>query len=225
MRPSALIAACAVCAVLASVAGAQTPDERAAARDVLSKREGAVVTVHASVVLRGMPSRGGADRMEDVVQANAVVLDGSGLTVTALSQLDPSDMLKRALAGVPGVPAMNISVAHSNVRLRLGNGQEVPAKIVLRDPDLDLAFLRPTEAPVSPMASIDMAAAARVQVTDLVIVLQRFGEMTGWKTGVSIGSVQAVVEKPRTQYVVGVPSVCAMKNLMPHRAMVTVARA
>jgi len=186
---------------------AQTMEERAAARHLLSTRSPAVVTVRATVKMRGLPGAGQGDGMEDTVQANAVVLDDTGLTVTALSQLDPSDMIARVISGMPGAPKVALSVDQSNIRLRLDSGQEVPARIVLRDKDLDLVFLRPATAPAAPMVSVDMAAPGKAQAADLVLVLQRFGEMTGWKPGVSFGSVQAVVEKPRTLYIVAAPSV------------------
>lgn len=195
-------------AAIAAPASGQTAEERTAARELLAKRAGAIVTVRATVKMRGLPGPGGGDAMEDTVQANAVVIDGSGLAVTALSQLDPSDMLKRIFGSMPtGMPMPELSVEQANIRLRLDNGQEVPAQIVLRDKDLDLVFLRPTTAPAGPMISVDMTAPGKVQAADLVLVLQRFGEITGWKPGVSFGSVQAVVEKPRTMYVVAAPSV------------------
>lgn len=207
MRVGTVCAAIASVVMLAAPASAQTQEERAAARDLLAKRSDAVVTVRATVKMRGMPGPGGAEAMEDTVQANAVVLDGTGLTVTALSQLDPSGMLQRLFSSMPGAPEMKLSVDQSNIRLRLNNGQEVPARIVLRDNDLDLVFLRPTTAPASPMVSVDMTTPAKAQAADLVFVVQRFGEMTGWKPGVSFGTVQTVVEKPRTLYVIAAATV------------------
>ena len=195
-------AALAAAIIISTPAAAQSVEERGAARSLLAKHATSVVTVRATVKLRGLPGPGQGEDMEDTVQCDAVVIDGSGLTVTALSQLDPSDMLKQVFSGMPGAPAMELSVEQSNIRLRLENGQEVPARIVLRDKDLDLVFLRPTTAPASPMAFIDLASAAKTQPADLVMVLHRFGEMTGWKAGVSFGHVQAVVDKPRTLYVV-----------------------
>ncbi|MDQ3070517.1 MAG: serine protease [Acidobacteriota bacterium] len=206
MRVRIHVAACAAAAVLAAPVWAQTVDDRAAARDIVTKRGDAVVVVRATVKVRASRGSQQLDPLEDTITANAVVLDGTGLAVTALSQLDPSDMLKRMLSA-PGGPAMEMSVEQSEIRFRLANGTEVPAKIVLRDRDLDLAFLRPTAAPASPMISVDMTMPGKVQMADMVIVLQRFGEMTGWKPGVSFGSVQAVVEKPRTLYVVAATSV------------------
>jgi S1-C subfamily serine protease len=205
MRIRSVTAATVAVILCAAGATAQTPDERVAARDLLTKRGAAVVTARATVTMRGLPGR--ADGVEDTVQATAVVIDGTGLAVTALSQLDPSEMVKRAVTGMPGAPAMNLSVEQANLRLRLADGREVPAKIVLRDHDLDLAFLRPSEPPASPMASVDLSTVARAQVADLVLVVQRFGEMTGWKVGISFGDVQAIIEKPRTQYIVAAPTI------------------
>lgn len=204
MRIRLVQAACAAILFIAPIVSAQTPDERAAARELLNKRGDAIVTARATVTMRGLPGR--TDGVEDTVQANAVVIDGTGLTVSALSQLDPSEMLKRAVGGAPGSPAMNLTVDQSNLRLRLANGQEVPAKIVLRDRDLDLVFLRPSDPPATPMASIDLGQPARAQAADLVVLLQRFGEMTGWKGGIAFGTVQSVIEKPRLQYIVAAPT-------------------
>ena len=195
-------AALAAAVVISTPAMAQTVEDRAAARALLAKHAGSVVTIRATVKLRGLPGPGQGEEMEDTVQSDAVVLDATGLTVTSLSQLDPSDMLKQVFSGMPGAPPMELTVEQSNIRLRLENGTEVPARIVLRDKDLDLIFLRPTTAPASPMAFIDTTAPAKTQPADLVMVLHRFGEMTGWKAGVSFGYVQAVVDKPRTLYVV-----------------------
>ena len=205
MRIREVTATCVAITLCASGVLAQTPDERAAARDLLTKRGAAVVTARATVTMRGLPGR--TDGVEDTVQATAVVIDGSGLAVVALSQLDPSEMVKRAVTGMPGAPAMNLSVEQANLRLRLADGREVPAKIVLRDPDLDLAFLRPTEAPATPMASVDLTTVGKGQVADLVLVVQRFGEMTGWKAGISFGAIQAIIEKPRMQYVVAASTI------------------
>lgn len=206
-RSAILAAALMLLAASATATSAQTAEDRGAARALLAKRAAAVITVRATIKMRGMPGPGGGDAIEDTITANAVVLDGTGLAVTALSQLDPSDMFKRVMSGVPGAPQMELSVEQSNIRMRLDGGQEVPARIVLRDRDLDLVFLRPAEAPASPMVSVDMTAPGTAQAADLVFVLQRFGEMTGWKAGVSFGSVQAVVDKPRTLYIVAAPSV------------------
>ena len=207
MNARTFAALAAVLLLIAAPAAAQTSEERAAARDHLAKRSSAIVTVLATVKLRGMPGPGQGEEMEDTVQANAVVLDGTGLTVTALSQLDPSETLKRIFSGMPGAPPMDLAVEQSNIRLRLEGGQEVPARIVLRDKDLDLVFLRPTTAPASPMPSVDMSTPAKAQPADLVFVLQRFGETASWKTGIAFGTVQAVVDKPRTLYVIAAQTV------------------
>ena len=73
-------------------------------------------------------------------------------------------------------------------------------KVVLRDKELDLAFLRPVEKPAAAMAGVEMAS-ARPAAIDAVIVLQRLPEIADGSQRRSFQSVQAIVDKPRTFYV------------------------
>ena len=85
--------------------------------------------------------------------------------------------------------------------MRLADGREVGARIVLRDADLDLAFLRPLEPLAAPIAAVD-AAMGQPQVMDLVIALQRTGEPTGYRALGTFGYVQMTVDKPRLYHIV-----------------------
>jgi S1-C subfamily serine protease len=89
--------------------------------------------------------------------------------------------------------------------MHLADGRELPAKIVLRDEDLDLAFVRPTDALSAPLTSID-ATDSTPSVLDPVMLVQRTNEATGWETAASIGNVQLVINKPRTYYQVAIPT-------------------
>jgi hypothetical protein len=81
----------------------------------------------------------------------------------------------------------------------MADGREVPVRVVLRDKELDLAFLRPMEKPSALMPAIDTPA-AKVSVLDGVISVQRLPEVAGWQSTAMFFTVQAVVEKPRTFY-------------------------
>jgi S1-C subfamily serine protease len=89
----------------------------------------------------------------------------------------------------------------SDLRIRLGDGREVEAHVVLRDKDLDLAFLRPVDALDKPVAALD-GPSAKPGVMDAVVGLQRYGEMAGWQVAASLGYVQLTIDKPRLMYVV-----------------------
>jgi S1-C subfamily serine protease len=119
----------------------------------------------------------------------------------SLTALDPSDLASAQLSRGRGAgAAVTVTTEQADLRYRLPDGRETPVRVVLRDKELDLAFLRPVEKPATPMTGIDVAVARPVAV-DPVIMLQRLPEVAGWQVSALFASVQAVVEKPRTFYV------------------------
>jgi hypothetical protein len=181
-------------------AGAQTADERTAARDVLNRNGDAIVTVMGT--LKARMSQAGRDRPapDQAVQASATVLDGSGLTVLALSSIDPGTLMGRNPAFAAA--QMKIETELTDVKLRLGDGTEIPAQIALRDSDLDLLFIRPATAPTKPLTAVD-ANSPVFNLVDPVVLVQRLGEVAAWKTSAGIGTIEVVVDKPRRFYLFG----------------------
>jgi len=201
-----------IVAVLAAVAActpamsAQSADERSAARDVVKKRGDAVVMVTATLKVRF--NIGGRDQTSDQqAQANGTVLDASGLTVLSLSTLQPDYLMSRQLsARVSPDTRVDVTTEPSEIKMHMADGREVPAKLVLRDQDLDLAFIRPAQSPAAPMTCIDVPT-AKPSILDLLFVIQRTSEATGWTTAASFGTVQLVINKPQTYYQLAMPTV------------------
>ena len=79
------------------------------------------------------------------------MVDPSGLTVLALSACDPSEMYQRMMG--EDYPRTSVETEVTDMKILLDDGTELPAEIVLRDKDLDLAFIRPKTKPASPMAA------------------------------------------------------------------------
>ena len=185
------------------VAAAQTPEERASARALVAKLGDAVVTVLGTAKVRINQGGREVQNRDERIQATATILDESGLAVMSLASIDPSDviMANAARANRPGAPPVSVTVESSDLRYRMADGTEVPARVVLRDKDLDLAFLRPIEKPSAPVVALDTAS-AKPQPVDLLVVLQRLPEIAGWQAMASFATVQAIVEKPRTFYLV-----------------------
>ena len=186
---------------LAGRAAAQTQEDRVAARDLIAKRGDAVLFVLGTTKLR--VNQGGKElpTADQRIQALVTLLDGSGLGVMSLTALDPSELMAATLSrGRAAGAAYSVTSEPSNLRYRLPDGREVPVRVVLRDKDLDLAFLRPVEKLTSPLTAID-ASLVRPTAIDSVLVLQRMPELAGWQPTALFQSVQAVVEKPRTFYI------------------------
>jgi hypothetical protein len=162
-------------------------------REIFDHNHNAVVTVEAvQKVLSGARSSSPREAKED---ATGVVVDPSGLTVVALSSLDPAELYRKLSA------ESKTEIEVSDVKILTEGGDETPAEIVLRDKDLDLAFIRPKTKPASPMAAIDLSKSATAQLLDQFITLNRLKRVAGRAFSASVERISAVVQKPRTFYV------------------------
>jgi serine protease Do len=89
----------------------------------------------------------------------------------------------------------------TDVKIRIADGRELPAKIVLRDEDLDLAFLMPTTKLDKPLVAINLSEATKPALLDEVVVLSRLGRVGGWVPSASLHNISAIIDKPRTFFV------------------------
>ena len=190
---------CAATSLLLWIALPAPADEFAdKGREVFKKHQRAVVTVQ--VVQKMTYSAGGrtGEPQETKQDITGTVVDPSGLTVLALSACDPSEMYKRMMTDSSRV---KIESEVSDVKILLDDGAEIPSEIVLRDKDLDLAFIRPKARQTTPMAAVDLSKSAKADVLDQVLTLNRLGRAAGRAHSVSVERVSAVVQKPRTFYI------------------------
>ena len=165
-------------------------------RDIFKQHQHAVVTVQA-VMKVSYP--GAAKSTENRQDLTGTVVDPSGLTVLALSACDPTDMYQRMMSDEASKLKLDIEV--TDLKILLDDGTEIPSEIVLRDKDMDLAFIRPKTKPASPMAAVDLAKAAPVQVLDQVVTLNRLNSAAGRAYAASVERISAVIQKPRTFYI------------------------
>lgn len=194
-----------VLSVLASRPACSRADELAErGRDIFKKNQRAVITVQIVMKLKfSVPGLGGQAN-ESKQDLTGTVVDPSGLTVLALSSCEPADMFQNMMAGMSDEETkFKMDTELSDIKLLLDDGTELPADIVLRDKDLDLAFIRPKTRPASPMLALDLSKAATAQILDQVITLNRLGKAAGRAYAVSVERISAVVQKPRLFYIPG----------------------
>jgi len=101
-------------------------------------------------------------------------------------------------------PPVTIFLAERKTHIRVTASRPLTkseATIVLRDQDLDLAFIRPTSKPAAALTAVNLADAARPAILDDVVVLSRLGRVGGWAPAAVLYSVGAIIEKPRTFFV------------------------
>jgi hypothetical protein len=187
----------AITLALASMAAPSPADELSEkGREIFKKNQRAVVTVQEVLKV----SSAGASRANESKQdLTGTVLDASGLTVLALSACDPSEMYQRMMG--EDYSRNKVETEITDLKILLDDGTEVPAEIVLRDKDLDLAFIRPKAKLTSPMAAVDPTKSSAAQVLDQVITLNRLNSAAGRAYAASVERITAVIQKPRTFYI------------------------
>jgi S1-C subfamily serine protease len=117
------------------------------------------------------------------------------LTVLALSACDPTEMYRRISED------NRVDIQVSDIKLLLHDGTELPAQIVLRDKDLDLAFIRPKTKPAKPMPAVDFSKSGTAEVLDPVITLNRLNRAANRAYAASSERISAIIQRPRTFYI------------------------
>lgn len=195
---------CALAAVCVAWMGSACGDELTVqGRAVVEKNQKAVVTVQLVIKSKFSGMGMGSQEQEDKSEATGVVIDPSGLTVLALSETDPSSMYESMISGMDMADKMKFSSSVGDVKLLLDDGTEVAARVVLRDKDLDLAFVRPETPPAQPLAAVDLTQGGEPQLLDAVISLDRLGRVANRTVAAGIEHIQAIIQKPRLLYVPG----------------------
>jgi S1-C subfamily serine protease len=161
-------------------------------RTVFNKYQHAVVTVQ--VVLKLSGGGRSAERKSDLT---GTVVDPSGLTVLSLSACDPNELSQRLNPDA----SSQVETEVTDVKILLEDGTELPAEIVLRDKDLDLAYVRPKTKAPAPMDAIDLSKSAPAQVLEPVVAINRLNRAAGRAYAASLERISAVMQKPRTFYI------------------------
>jgi len=171
-------------------------------RAIFKKNQHSVVTVQ--LVLNSKMSFGGrgGEANESRQDVTGTIVDPSGLTVLSLSATDPTALLQNMMSGLSdGDSKFKMESELSDVKILLDDGTEVPAEVVLRDKDLDLAFIRPKAKLTTPMNALDLNNPAKAEILDQVVALNRLGSAAGRSYSAAIERISAVVQKPRLYYI------------------------
>ena len=163
----------------------------------------AVVTIQLVVKQKfsfpGSPSQ----ENESKVESTATIISPDGLAVASLSEIDPTSVIEAMMAGNPQMQGMKMDTEIQDAKFLMSDGTEIPAEIVLRDKDLDLAFVRPMKKPESPMTYVNLDAPGEPLQLDQIITINRLGKVARRAHSYSVERIEAIVKKPRTFYIPG----------------------
>jgi hypothetical protein len=168
-------------------------------RTLFKKFQRTVVTVQITIKSKiSMAGRGGQSN-ESRQDVTGTVIDPSGLAVLSLSATDPAQLVQNMMPEDDSRFKMETEL--SDIKMLLEDGTEVPADVVLRDKDLDLAFIRPKTKLATPLEALDLTKSAKVEVLDPIIGINRLGNAAGRAYSASVERISAIVQRPRLFYV------------------------
>jgi len=173
-------------------------------RQILEQYKKCVVTIDLVIKQQFSMSGFGSQDQESKDEVTGTVIDPSGLTVVALSTTDPTSMIQSMMEmSGEDMQGFQMSSAVTSLKILLDDGTEIPGQIVLRDNDLDLAFIRPKEPLAEPLTAVDLSNSGTPGILDPVFTINKLGRVAGREYAVSIERINAAVTKPRTFYIPG----------------------
>ncbi len=170
------------------------------ARGILEQHQSAVVTVQL-VVKEKMSGAGfGSQDNESKMEITGTTIGEDGLTVVSLSDTDRTAMFRNFMQDEGGSDKFKMESSISDVKILLEDGAEIDSGVVLRDKDLDLAFVRPKTKPEKAMPFVDLKQNGPAKILDRLVTVNRLGKVANRTASASFEYVEAVVNKPRTFY-------------------------
>jgi len=178
-----------------------------AARKILTERQDSVLWI-SGVCKVSYTTEGGSGEpvnipdQERTVEILGTVISTNGMMVTALSGIDPAKEISgREVRMGGGTVRLEASSVLKEVKIIMPDGVEVPAEVVMKDVDLDLAFLRAKsdakEFKDATFKAVDLKDSAKVGLAEEVVSISRADDVLNRQPTVYNGQVNVLVKKPR----------------------------
>ncbi|MFQ5495023.1 MAG: serine protease [Phycisphaerae bacterium] len=168
-------------------------------QSVLAARSSALVTVKFVLKLKMGGMMGGMGDQETDTEITGVVIDPKGVVLCSNTQLGGFTALLSRMMGPMGG---SLTATPTDLKVLVGDDTDgVEAKLIARDTELDLAWVKMNEAPEKALAHVDFSKAARPKVGDHVVGIRRMGKYFARQAIVIEGRIGGTVNKPRDLYV------------------------
>jgi len=195
-------------AFLLSVASLQAEELSIEARalELMKTYENAILEVTAVVEVEVSAAGRAAQRGgEQPVATTGTVIHESGMLVVAYSMINPVSLSPTMQMAQDGLQ-QNIQATGlvKDVKIRMPDGREISGRLVLKDPDLDLAFILPLPDEEEELALpvVDLGSSAKPVVLEQLVMLGQMPNYLNRQPSVLLTRVVSVVERPRPFYAV-----------------------
>jgi hypothetical protein len=182
--------------------------EAEAGRSLSQHFADAIVNVELVATIRMSAGDRQAPPREVRMDPNGTVISATGLTVTSLTEIDPRGTAESAVRNLSLPGGQRIQFGDSEyreVKIRLSNGTEIPAKVVLKDADLDLAFIAPipgdAAAPKRDFTWVNLDNPADAVVLADYFFISRAPKSLQRVPEVHAATLDGIVKKPRQLFI------------------------
>lgn len=150
---------------------------------------------------------GASDKNEQAENVTGILVDKSGLIIVPLLMISPNDALKQAMEGMANASAESKKMMDSfrmeikKIVVKLPDGTELPATVVLKDAQSELAFIKTSAALPAEYKPIDVPASTSVDLGDDLLCLSRMGSVSKFAPRVGGMYIAAKLTEPKQRYV------------------------
>ena len=186
---------------------AEEPRIEEAALQLMKTYQNAIVEVTAVVEIEVSGAGRAAQRGgEQPVETTGTVIHENGMLVVAYSMINPVSLSPSMQVAQDGLQqSIQATGLVKDVKIRMPDGREVSGRLVLKDPDLDLAFILPLPDEGGEdlgLAVVDLAASASPALLEQLVMLGQMPNYLNRQPSVLLTRVVSVVERPRPFYAV-----------------------
>ena len=185
------------------------PESDAAMGRLIARRfADAIVAIKGTAMVRITMGDRALPPTEQKFDVNGTIIAPAGLTVTSLNAIDPRALFETNRAQMnPGAQPISLGKTEfKGIKLHLGDGVEIPVKIVWKDVDLDLALLLP-EKPgggngrTFTYVNLNEAPEAARLLGDYFL-LSRAAEVLQRVVLMRVSTITGIIERPRRRLLV-----------------------
>jgi hypothetical protein len=198
-------------ALSAASAFAASGELKVQAKKILDTNQDAIVWLSVIVKQEITPEGDAASKIpagalggakDQKTETTGTIVDASGLIVASLGGISGAGMFDGQEIDTPmGTIKLKTKTEIKEVKVIMPDGTEIPADLVMKDADIDLAFFKvrsdSPEAKDITFKAINLSDSASVGVLDDVIVLGRSGAEMSRQPQAYTTEVLGVVKKPR----------------------------
>lgn len=173
-------------------------------RELIETYQNVLVHVEGVATITATVTGQGANKQDVPFVVQGTVLTGDGLILASYNSMDGTyinSSLKMMQA--TGMIEVEQSGTISNLKVRYPDGKELPAKMILKDRDMDLAFIVPVKK-VSDQKHLDTSKPGKAQIFDQVISLSRGLSVDKYIPLLSTSRIMGIMERPYIQYLASV---------------------